>query len=142
MLKNKMEPNWQPISVLPTIAHIVDSVAESTEEQYKNFLKVQGKPYVLDDDMINRALKLYQKQFDDCVLYQEQLERWKKENLNTFQAKEIKRLAPKVNKTMELSQNIIDMVNQMKEQTINKILAMDDAELALAVLSGKIKSPL
>jgi hypothetical protein len=140
-MSNKVKPNWQPISALPTIAYIIDGATGSTEEQYKNFLAVQDKPYVLDDAIVNRTLRLYRAQLDNCAFYQEQLERWEKESLNPDQAKEVKRLFQRVTLMRELSQKLLDMVDKMKDETIDKIMAMDDAELALAVLSGKIKSP-
>ena len=50
----------------------------------------------------------------------------------------------RLNQMARLTKNIgriLALANTMKDYTINKILAMDDAELAMRVLSGEIPRP-
>jgi hypothetical protein len=46
------EPNWQPISMLATIASLIDGGLSDAREHYAMLLKACPKPYVLDDATI------------------------------------------------------------------------------------------
>ena len=46
--KNAM-PNWQPIGQVSRIAHHIDGMLESAEEQYESLQLARPKPHVLDD---------------------------------------------------------------------------------------------
>ena len=91
-MSNQPEPNWQSISQLPLIASMVDGVLVNTEEQYQTFSEVKDRPHVLDDDIVNRAIKLYQAQIDDLWFYEEQFARWLAESLTDSQLQEVCRL--------------------------------------------------
>jgi hypothetical protein len=80
-LVERSEPNWQPISQLPLLTSMVDTVLENTEDQYQTFVSIKERPHVLDDDIVNRAIRLYQAQIDDVWFYEEQFSRWLAEPL-------------------------------------------------------------
>jgi hypothetical protein len=49
------EPNWQPISMLATIASLIDGGLSDAREHYAMLLMARPKPYVLDDATIART---------------------------------------------------------------------------------------
>jgi hypothetical protein len=56
------------------------------------------------------------------------------------EAKEIDQLVKQSLKEVA-NEEILKIAHSIKHETIDQILAMDDVELAIAVLSGKIKMP-
>jgi hypothetical protein len=42
----------------------------NTEEQYQTFLETRRKPHVLDDAIVNRAVRVYKDQIKDLVLFE------------------------------------------------------------------------
>ncbi len=53
------QPQWQPISMLPTFTAHIDGMLESSEEQYETLLEAKPKPHVLDDYTVNRVIKAF-----------------------------------------------------------------------------------
>ena len=45
---------------------MVAGILTNTKGQYQTFLNVQRRLYVLDDEIVNRAINLYQVQLDDA----------------------------------------------------------------------------
>ena len=138
-MPSKQTPNWQPISALPMIARMVDDLLEGAQEQYQTFQEVKDRPYVLNDAIVQRTVRVYTEQMEDVWLYEEQLARWKKEDLTSAQEQEIHRLDKQVEQLRKVLTDILTLADRLKQGTIEKILAKDDAELALEVLSGKWK---
>ena len=56
------------------------------------------------------------------------------------EAKEIDQLVKQSLKEV-VNEEILKIAHSIKHETIDQILAMDDVELTIAVLSGKIKMP-
>jgi len=127
--------------MLPTISFLIDENLEGTLEQLRGFKEAEHKPHIFDDEIINRALKLYNAQLSDHWLFEWQLELWVNENLSNEQRVEVERLKSQLPKIKETYENLLALLNKMKNYTIDKILAMDDAELAFRVLSGEIPRP-
>ena len=121
------------------IARMVDDLLEGAQEQYQTFQEVKDRPYVLNDAIVQRTVRVYTEQMEDVWLYEEQLARWKKEDLTSAQEQEIHRLDKQVEQLRKVLTDILTLADKLKEGTIEKILAKDDAELALEVLSGKWK---
>lgn len=66
--------NWQPITMLPLMASMIDEMLQDAQEQYKNLGEARSKPWVLDDYTVHRVMKVYTEQRDDILgLYEEQL---------------------------------------------------------------------
>ena len=55
---------------------------------------------------------------------------------------DIERLNSWIHKIKEINERVLELAKLISENTIDKILAKDDMELALEVLSGKRKLPL
>lgn len=141
----KYDPNkvtWRDTSDITLIACMIDDGIENTEEQYNHFLKAEEKPHVLDNETVNRALKAAEESSVFIEIYEEQLNRWRKANLSTSQENKINRIEQELKKYSELHQKYFELVKKLSGGTIEKIMDMDDAELALKVLTGELPDPL
>src|SRR5574343_496040 len=130
---------WHPISMLPTFTFMVDGMLEESMVQLDNLRQAVAKPYVLDDATLNRVFDLYDKQLDDQRYFLEQFSRWQQDRLSAAQTQEVNRLIKQSATLKEVNEEILQIANSIKHETIDQILAMDEMELAIAVLSGKIK---
>jgi len=135
------QPHWQPISMLPVFTDMVDGMLEAALAQLDNLQRAADTPHVLDDATLNRVIELNDNQMQDHWLFEEQFARWKREPLSHAQAKEVDRLTQQSSKLKGTNEAIRAIVHRLAESTIDKIMAMDETELALAVLSGKLKPP-
>ena len=132
-------PNWQPISMLPTIAGIVDGELADAEEHYATLLQVRDKPHVLDDAIVKRSIKLHTEQLEFTWVFREQLDRWHRTDLTTHERKEIDRLLVQLERLRKVLTNILALADELKGGTIDKILAKSDLELGIEMLlRGKL----
>ena len=135
------KPNWQPISMMSTIASSIDGEVENFEDLYKNLCEARKKPHVMDDMTLDRAINNHRKYLEEAWVYDEQLVRWKKEELTEKQCREIERLAGQMVKYRKMCEEIIAVSEEIKKGTINRILEMSEEDVAMAILTGKLKKP-
>src|SRR4051812_19761889 len=77
----RQQPQWQPISMLPTLAEHIDGMLAADLEQYETLLQAKPKPYVLDNATVDRVIRVFTEQQPDFWLFDEQLLRWLSEEL-------------------------------------------------------------
>ncbi len=135
-------PNWQPLSMLPTLADMVSGMLDEVETQLKSLRAAQEKPHVLDDYTVGRVLKVYREQQDFLWVYEAQLARWQKETLNAPQRQQTEQMAAQLKQLEPGLSEILEIAEDLKGKTIESILKKSDTELALDVLSGKVKPPI
>jgi alkylated DNA nucleotide flippase Atl1 len=123
------------------IASMIDGKVKDLEELYGNLGRAREMPHLLDDATVDRAIKLHETVREDGRIFEEQLARWRKEDLTEGQRLEIERLAGQMVKYNEMCEKILALAKELKKGTIDSIFSMSDAELAIAVLTGKIKMP-
>ena len=133
------EPNWQPISALPMIASMIRETLENTEDQYQTLQEAEDKPHVLNDDLVDRVIRLYTLQAEDVELFAQQLARWQKAGLTPPQQQEVEVLGAQVQRLREVGTAILALAAKLKEGTIERVLEKSDIELGLEVLLGKRK---
>lgn len=139
--KNDEVPNWQPISALHMFTFLIDQMLMENEEQYNRLLEARDKPHILDDYTVNRVIRVYNDHLEDADIFDEQLSRWKKGKLSASQRQEVERLTGQVGKLREVCQQILALAAELSEGTIDRILEKSDIELAIDVLTGKLKLP-
>lgn len=132
-------PRWRPISDLPIIASILDSMLHDDEGQYRALLECRPKPYVLDDHTVGRVIQVFAQQKTDLPLYQQQLSHWIAGTLTARQRQEVERLQGCVTKLEELAESILSLAEELKQGTIDSVLRKSDRELGLEFLLGKRK---
>ena len=130
----KKQPQWQPKSMLSTIAKHIDGMLEADIEQYETLLEAKPRPYVLDDYTVNRVIVAFTTQRDDFWLFEEQLKRWLGGPLTTAQRQEVERLTEQMKKLRENSAKVLGLAEELAKGTIEKQLAKSDLELGLEVL--------
>jgi len=134
-------PTWQPIEQLPLITWAIDGMLESADEQLGNLQQAEDQPHVLDLPTVDRVIKVYTEQQGDLWLYREQLARWGKLALNEAQRAEVTRLEQRLTTLGTHINALLVLAQQLRPHTIESILAKSDIELALDVLTGKIRPP-
>ncbi len=131
------QPQWQPIGRLALIASHIDGMLESATEQYETLQLAKPKPFVLDDYTVGRVIEVFTTQQGDLGLFDEQLRRWERGPLTNAQRQEIERLAGQMLQLHEVIGAILRLAEQLKERTIEKVLAKSDVELGVeTLLSG------
>lgn len=123
--------NWQPLSMIPVIAEMVDDMLKSAEIQLTQLKQAEDNPYKLDDDIIEQILESYREQRELISVCLQQCQHWEKNKLNNKQkawVSEIKELAEKLSIT---NHKIIKIAETLSGKTINTILGKSDLEIAL-----------
>ena len=134
-------PNWQPLSMLPMLADMVSGMLDEVETQLHSLRAAQQKPHVLDDYTVGRVLKVYREQQDFIWVYEAQLERWQTETLTTAQRQQAEQMATQLAQLKPGLSEILAIADDLKGKTIEAVLGKSDEELALDILSGKMKPP-
>ncbi|BDA72480.1 unknown protein [Calothrix sp. PCC 7716] len=139
MTNFKQTPNWQPISMLPVIANLIDGGIVDTEQQLATLLEAEGKPYAFDDYTVQRVVKVYTEQKEFLSIYTLQLDKWKLSNPSASQKQEIDRLEKQLVKFRELNTKVLDLAEKLEGQTIETLLAKSDEEIGLETLLSKLR---
>ncbi len=134
-------PNWQPLSMLPTIAMLIDGELDSTEEQHAALLRARERPHVLDDEIIHRMLALCTDQLEFIPIHREQLARWRTAAPTLAQRNEIARLAKQLDRHEVVLKDVHALAKELESGTIDAILRMEEGELGLAMFEGRMALP-
>lgn len=137
----KQQPTFHPISKALSFLEITDGMLKSSQEQLVNMKNIKDKPHILNDELINRSVKLYTSQNEDLDLFLQQCSLWREKELTEIQQYQVTTIEENANTLIKINNQILDIVDKCKDSTIDKILAKDDLELALDALSGKITLP-
>ena len=137
MSEPNQSPNWQPVSFLPQIAEMIDGMLTSAQEVHGSLEQARTRPHVMDDYTLGRVREVHGTQLNDLWLYEEQLSRWTKESPTERQRREIGRLTDQLSVLRSVLTLCLTPADEMKDGTIDKILAKDDVELAIDFLMGK-----
>jgi hypothetical protein len=78
-MEDHIEQNWHPITMLPMFTELIDGQEVNDEQQYKNLLEARPKPYVLNDELIQRVMSVYSEKKLFLTLNLNQLVKWEKE---------------------------------------------------------------
>ena len=132
------KPIWRPISYLSMVATAINGHLSSSKEQYETLLKAKDKPYVLDNATIERIIKVFKEQESFIPYYTEQLQRWRKEELSSNQLIVVVDLEEKLPELKELTEKVLRLAHNLENYTIEKIMALDEAVLAMLHLKGEL----
>jgi transposase-like protein len=129
------------ITFLPIYTELIIGELAQTQEQYETFSAARDKPHVLDDTIIDRAVKAYEEQLTFIPLHEKQLNWWLSESLSDAQQFQVKDLKKKLSVLQETTEQLLTLLAELRKGTIDRILGMDDEELGRKILSGEIKPP-
>jgi hypothetical protein len=130
------EPTWQPISMLPAVAVLIDGHLEGADEQHALLAAAKPKPHVLDDHTLDRVLEVYSVQLDDLWMFDEQLTRWAKGTLTPTEGAEVERLKGQPTLLRERLGAILNLAEELRAGTLDRIMEKSDLELGLEALLG------
>ena len=132
----------QPLRILPAIAELIESELEHARDMYAILSQARPKPQVLDDATLDRVKRQFREQLDHVADYEWQLARWReRKKLSSSQRAEVNRLAGDLEPLRAVTQMVLDLADELAQDTIDAILRMDDAELGLKTLLGLIPPP-
>lgn len=126
------------ISKLPLFTEMIIGAAVNTDEQWTTFVAVRSKPHALDDATIDRALRLYQVQLEDITAHDRQLGWWLEEDISDTQRYQVNDLRVKLLPWRERNLELLDLLAELREGTIDRILEMDDEELGRRFRNGEL----
>jgi hypothetical protein len=128
----KQQQNWHPISMLPMLSTMILGQLAEAKTQYENLLQVEHKPYVLNDEIVERVIKVHQEQLDFICLYENQISKWQDEEALTSKIEE--ELASSQMQLQALNKvliNILALADTLKAGTIERVMGKSDLELGL-----------
>jgi hypothetical protein len=139
--RNRQKQIRRPISFLPALTEVIIGSLAQTEEQYERFAAARHKPHVLDDAIVDRAIRLYEEQLTAIPLYERQLNWWLASDITDAQQYQVRDLQAKLPQLKTKTEALLALLAELKQGTIDRILEMSDEELALKVLRGELKLP-
>lgn len=135
----KRTPLDRPISYLSLFATALNGDLSAVREQYETLLPAKDKPAVLDDETVDRIIRLHEEKNTFIDNYQRQFELWHKEKLTPIQFIVLEDLEEKLPLLKEVNDKVLKLAYEIQPYTIDKIMAMKPEEFALLHLSGKLK---
>ncbi|MBU3157657.1 hypothetical protein [Clostridium estertheticum] len=128
----KQQQNWHPITMLPMMSTMIFGQLEEAKDQYKNLLKAQSKPYVLNDEIVERVIKVFSKQLDFICLYENQISKWhEEETLTTTLETNLSKSQVQLKELSKVITNILALAAELKNGTIEKVIGKSDLELGM-----------
>lgn len=138
-MANTPTPHWQPLTALPLIASLIDGELADGQEHYASLLAVRGRPHVLDDATVKRSIKLHTEQRDFLGVFAEQLACWRHEQPTDAQRCELDRLEGQLDRLRIVLDDILKLADELKQGTIERVLAKSDLELGIEALMRMTK---
>jgi len=86
------------------------------------------------------VFEVFGRQKDDLWLFEEQLARWKMDKLSVGQRHEVDRLTEQLRRCRTVIDSILSLAEQLKEGTIEKVLAKSDLEHRARIPSQQRKA--
>lgn len=130
-MENKQQ-NWHTITMLPMLSTMISGQLEEAKNQYDNLLQAQSKPYILNDEIVERVIIVFAEQSNYICLYENQISKW--QNEETLTSKIETDLARSQSQLQELSiviTNILTLADKLKNGTIEKVIGKSDLDLGM-----------
>jgi hypothetical protein len=132
------QPEWQPISLLPLIASLIDGGVEEAAAQQQVLTRARERPHLLDDATLDRVDEVYGEEQQWLAFCEEQLRRWQQDRPSPSEEREIGRLVAEIERLRPLVAEILAVSAEIRTGTIDRIMEMSDAELGLKALLGQL----
>ena len=123
MAPRDSQPTWQPISQLPTVAWALTGMAGEAAGMLGSLRKAASKHRALDDDAMERVIRLYTEQQDDLWLYEEQLRRWHERRLTISQRQEVADLRQRLGRLRADLAAIFELATYLRPRVIDALLS-------------------
>ncbi|HHV7525421.1 TPA: hypothetical protein ACUNF5_006982 [Burkholderia orbicola] len=134
-------PVWRPISYLLIVFDLFGGQVEEAQALHGQLVSCRLHPQVFDDATLARIRQMYSEQRDFLPAQREQFKRWQSEVSTPKQRDMLAHLTARADQLSALQDQILALVDELSQNTIDRIMGMSDADLAAAVLSGHLKPP-
>jgi len=81
--------------------------------------------------------RVYGEQAEDVELYAEELRRWQAERLDSVQRREVERLSGQVERWWREVTAVLELADELKDNTIEALMRKSDLELGIEALLGR-----
>lgn len=133
--------NIHSLDMLPLYLEMSQGQFSSSFEQLQYFEACKDRPHVLDDDIINRTIKLHEEQKEYSLITREQCRLWRLQKPSADELEDIEIVETFIKKLQQVNTQILFLAYHFKDHTIDRILEKDPCELALDFLMGKLYHP-
>lgn len=128
---------WHPLTMMPTIAALIDQSIEDTLENLATLNEACTRPGSLDNATVDRIDRLYAEQEEFVAIYAEQIERWRTARPSPKQRRDLDAMAERNEQLADLTDEVLALAKELREGTIDRIMGMSDLELGLMALMGR-----
>jgi hypothetical protein len=140
--KPRQQPQWQPLSMLPMLADLLDKQLEDVQNVLDALREARSRPHVMDDYTISRVIISYTEQREFILeVYPDQAARWLEQARSTDQRTAVERFLALTNQVVAAFDEALALACEISPGTIDKILGKPDTELAKALLKGETPFP-
>ena len=105
----KQQPTFHPISKALSFLEITHGMLEGSKEQLVNMGNIKDKPHILNDELINRSVKLYTSQNKDLNLFLQQRSLWREKELTEVQQYQVTTIEENANSLIKINNQILDI---------------------------------
>lgn len=132
---NNQQPNWQPICNLSMIVGMIEGQLADAKVQFNNLLQATAKPYILDNETVDRTIIAYKEQVDFLWVFEKQLSKWlEEEKLTATEKNKISKAHEQLQELNKILVEILSLADKLKTGTIEKVLEKSDLEMGLEFL--------
>ena len=130
--------NWQPISMMPLIANMIDRALEDTREHLETLTEARSRPHMLDDATIDQTERVHTEQMEFVAIYAQQISFWRTEKPSADQTRELDRMEAQNGHLRAVTEDVLALAGELRKGTIERVMGMSDVELGLqALLSSR-----
>ena len=133
--------NVHSLDMLPLYLEMSQGQFSSSFEQLQHFEACKDRPHVLDDDIVNRTIKLHEEQKEYNLLTLEQCRLWRLQKPSAEELEDIKIVETYIKKLQQVNAQILFLGDHYKDHTIERILEKDEGELVFDFMMGKMYTP-
>ena len=126
------------IEDIPLFTEAIYGTITVTDEQFNNFIVARHRPHVSDDAIIDRAQRAFEEQLASVHNFRQQLNWILEDELTDAQRYQVEDLLAKLLLLQRKTEVVLSLVNDFRSGTINRIMDMDDKELAARYLRGEL----
>ena len=136
-MSSSPQPTWRPISWLPTISSAISDGLAAAQEFQGTLDEAWADPTAWTRPPWRACGGSYSEQAEDVELYAEQLRRWQTGSLSLTQRQEVDRLAGQVEQWRSAVAAVLELADDLKDNTIESLLRKSDLEVGLEALLGQ-----
>lgn len=136
------QPVMQSISILPLSIRMNAEQIANTREVQANLQSIRERPHLMDDETIDRILKLYtEAKAQGIPAMQAHLVHWRKTRPSAQQTKQLDHFAEQLTELQTGCDLVLAAATEIRKGTIDRVMAMSDEALGLANLRGETQPP-